>query len=94
MPKTLASKKTMQQKKRLLGEDDGKVTVPFCLPCSYSTPHSETASGDHFSNDIPTKTGKLSNQDDELKKSTHRRPRCQASCVNEFLIHNDPRPFK
>ncbi len=94
MPKTPARKKTRQQKKRFLNEDDGKMTVPMSLPCSDSTPHSEQASGDHFGNDLPTKKGKLSHEDDELQESLGGRPRRQASCVNEFIIPNHSRPFK
>ena len=94
MPKTPARKKTRQQKKRDLNEDDGKMTVPMSLPCSDSTPHSEQARGDHTGNDIPTKKGKLSHEDDEFQETLGGRPRRQASCVYEFIIQNYSRPFK
>ncbi len=69
------------------------MTVPLSLPCSDSTPHSKQASRDHFGNDVPTKE-ELSNEDDDLKESIRGRTRRQASCVNEFIIQNDSRPFK
>lgn len=84
MPKTPARKKTRQQKKRFLNEDDGKMNVPMSLPCSDPSPHSEQASGDNFSNDVPTKKGKLSQEEDEFQEILGGRPKRQASLVNNF----------
>jgi hypothetical protein len=81
MPKTPARKKTRQQKKRVLNEDDGKMTLPMSLHRSDSTSHSDQANGNHIGNDVPAKKGKLSHEDEESQESLSGRPRRQASCV-------------
>lgn len=82
MPKTPARKKTRQQKKRVLGEDDGTA-----LACKQSTSsHSVVLDVPANVNGNPVKREKLSTEENELRESLGGgggRPRRQASNVSE-----------
>lgn len=46
----------------------------------------EQSNGNHSSNDVPMKKGKLSHEDEEIGESIGGRPRRQASCVSKILF--------
>ena len=86
MPKTPARKKRGQQKKRGLTFDEGKSVYYWLNIVVFRNTFIPLLSLDHLSDqqvsDVPSKRGKLSSEDDELRESVGGRPKRQASSVN------------